>query len=48
MSVNYDDLTAEQMAGAMGAKWTMFPDCIGAFVAEMDYGTAPVVQDAMR
>lgn len=48
MSVNYDQLTPESMAGTMGAKWTMFPDCIGAFVAEMDYGTAPVVKDAMR
>lgn len=47
MSVNYDQLTAERMAGALGAKWTMFPDCIGAFVAEMDYGTAPVVKEAM-
>ena len=47
MSVNYDDLTAERMAGVLGAKWTMFPDCIGAFVAEMDYGTAPVVKEAM-
>lgn len=47
MSVNYDELTAERMAGALGAKWTMFPDCIGAFVAEMDYGTAPVVKTAM-
>lgn len=44
MSVNYDELTADRMAGALGVKWTAFPDCIGAFIAEMDYGTAPAVQ----
>lgn len=44
MSVSYDELTAEKMAGALGMKWTAFPDCIGAFVAEMDFGTAPVVK----
>lgn len=47
MSVNYDELTAEHMAGALGMKWTAFPDCIGAFVAEMDYGTAPVVKERL-
>ncbi|MPV38260.1 aminotransferase class I/II-fold pyridoxal phosphate-dependent enzyme [Georgenia subflava] len=26
----------------------MFPDCIGAFVAEMDFGVPPVVQDVVR
>lgn len=44
MSVNYDELTADRMAGALGMKWTAFPDCIGAFVAEMDFGTAPAVK----
>lgn len=44
MSVTYDDLTADRMAGALGMKWTAFPDCIGAFVAEMDFGTAPAVK----
>jgi cystathionine beta-lyase len=29
-------------------KWTKFPDCIGAFVAEMDFGTAPGVKEALR
>lgn len=47
MSVNYDDLTAEQMGGALGVKWTAFPDCIGAFIAEMDYGTAPAVKESL-
>lgn len=47
MSVNYDDLTAEKMAGTLGMKWTAFPDCIGAFIAEMDYGTAPAVTERL-
>jgi cystathionine beta-lyase len=29
------------------AKWTAFPDAVGAFVAEMDFGLAPVVRDAL-
>lgn len=48
MSVNYDDLTIERMQGTMGVKWTMFPEAIGAFIAEMDFGTAPAVQQAMQ
>ncbi len=31
-----------------GLKWTMFPDAIGTFVAEMDFGTAPAVTAALR
>ena len=29
-------------------KWTMFPDAIGAFVAEMDFGTAPPITAALH
>lgn len=29
-------------------KWTMFPDSIGAFVAEMDFGMAPAVGSAVK
>ena len=47
MSVNYDELTADRMSGALGVKWTAFPDCIGAFVAEMDFGTAPAVKERL-
>ncbi|WP_241227285.1 MalY/PatB family protein [Bifidobacterium callimiconis] len=28
-------------------KWTRFPGCIGAFIAEMDFGLAPCVQQAV-
>lgn len=44
----FDALTVEQLDGVLGRKWTSYPDCIGAFVAEMDYGTAPAVQQALR
>lgn len=30
------------------AKWTAFPDAVGAFVAEMDFGLAPVVREALH
>jgi cysteine-S-conjugate beta-lyase len=33
---------------AGGLKWSLHPDAIGAFVAEMDFGTAPVVTAALH
>src|SRR5688572_407094 len=44
----YDALTAEDLQGALGVKWTSFPDCIGAFIAEMDYGSSPEIQEELR
>jgi cystathionine beta-lyase len=44
----YDDLTVEDLSGVLGVKWNKFPDCIGAFVAEMDFRTAPSVIDTLR
>ncbi|NMN00997.1 aspartate aminotransferase [Bifidobacterium sp. DSM 109958] len=29
-------------------KWTRYPGCIGAFIAEMDFGLAPAIQQAIR
>lgn len=46
-SHNFDALTAAEMTGVVGKKWTSFPDCIGAFIAEMDFGTAPEVKSAL-
>ncbi|WP_248258711.1 MalY/PatB family protein [Georgenia sp. EYE_87] len=45
---NFDEITIDQLRAAGGTKWTRFPDCIGAFVAEMDFGVPPVVQDVVR
>jgi cystathionine beta-lyase len=48
LTANYDTLTLEQLTGVVGKKWTTFPDCIGAFIAEMDFGTAPAVIEALH
>ena len=41
MGLALDDITLPQLRAAGGLKWSLFPDQIGAFVAEMDFGTAP-------
>ncbi|MFC6154633.1 MalY/PatB family protein [Nocardioides yefusunii] len=44
----WDQITVEQLRRNGGRKWMEFPDKIGAFVAEMDFGTAPEVADAIQ
>jgi cystathionine beta-lyase len=42
-------ITVAELRRRGGLKWTYAgPDVLGAFVAEMDFGTAPVVEDALR
>lgn len=48
MAAVFDALTAEQLRAAGSIKWTLFPDTIAAWVAEMDFGTAPVVTEALH
>ncbi len=48
VTAHYDDLTIEDLSGVLGVKWNKFPDCIGAFVAEMDFRTAPPVIEALQ
>jgi cystathionine beta-lyase len=48
VTANYDDLTIDDLTGVLGKKWNQYPGCIGAFIAEMDFGTAPQVIDAVR
>lgn len=43
-----DALGEDQLRTAGSFKWAAFPDCIGAFVAEMDFGTAPAVTQAVQ
>lgn len=43
-----DALGEAQLRANGSFKWSAFPDCIGAFVAEMDFGTAPAVNRAMQ
>ena len=48
MSHRFDDITIEQLRAVGGLKWSQHPEAIGSFVAEMDFGTAPPVLDAIR
>ena len=41
-------LTPEDLRHVSGRKWSDYPDCIGAWVAEMDFGTSPEVKHALR
>ena len=43
----FDAITELELRVAGSLKWTMFPDTIGAFVAEMDFGVAPVITAAI-
>jgi cystathionine beta-lyase len=43
----FDAITADDLRRAGSLKWTMFPDVIGAFVAEMDFGVAPAISEAI-
>ncbi|WP_300266104.1 aminotransferase class I/II-fold pyridoxal phosphate-dependent enzyme [Microbacterium sp.] len=47
-SQNIDALTEDDLRQAGSMKWTLFPDMIGAFVAEMDFGLAPPIKDAVN
>ena len=44
----FDRITLEQLRAGGGLKWRAFPDCIGAFVAEMDFGIAPPIRAALH
>ncbi|MCR2817614.1 aminotransferase class I/II-fold pyridoxal phosphate-dependent enzyme [Microbacterium sp. zg.Y1090] len=46
-ATDVDALTEDRLRERGSLKWTMFPDAIGAFVAEMDFGVAPAVRDAV-
>jgi cystathionine beta-lyase len=45
---DFDKLTEADLRDVGSVKWTMFPDTIGAFVAEMDFGLAPAVNGALK
>jgi cysteine-S-conjugate beta-lyase len=47
--MSFDDLTPEALRQRRGLKWTKFDaGTIGAFVAEMDFGTAPPIVAALH
>jgi len=47
-AIDFDAITLERLREAGGLKWRAFPDCIGAFVAEMDFGLAPPIAAALH
>jgi cysteine-S-conjugate beta-lyase len=44
----FDALTEDALRAAGSLKWTRYGSAIGAFVAEMDFGTAPVIRRALH
>ena len=42
-----DAQTPEQLVATCSDKWTRYPGCTGAFIAEMDLGLAPCIQNAL-
>ncbi|WP_311243899.1 aminotransferase class I/II-fold pyridoxal phosphate-dependent enzyme [Microbacterium sp. WCS2018Hpa-23] len=47
-SGTFDQITQDDLRHAGSMKWTTFPDMIGAFVAEMDFGLSPAVNAAVK
>lgn len=43
-----DTITHASLSAKGGRKWSSFPDSIGAFIAEMDFGVAPAVRQALQ
>jgi cystathionine beta-lyase len=43
-----DAITLDHLRAVPSEKWSMYPDAIGAFVAEMDFGTAPEIRTAVH
>lgn len=44
----FDNISVDQLHDSGAMKWALAGDGIGAFVAEMDFGTAPVVTEALH
>src|SRR3712207_6107497 len=44
----FDDVSVEELRAGGSLKWSLYPDAIGSFVAEMDFGTAPAVTKALH
>lgn len=44
----FDEITPDALREAGWKKWTEFGTATGAWIAEMDFGTAPAVQETLR
>lgn len=47
-TADFDAITVERLRASRASKWALPGDVIGAFVAEMDFGTSPAVTEALR
>lgn len=47
-SHHYDAIGIDRLREIGSFKWSTVPGTIGAFVAEMDFGVAPVIKDALK
>src|SRR4051794_38028599 len=45
---SFNDVTVEDLRAAGGLKWSRHPEAVGAFIAEMDFGTAPPILHALH
>lgn len=45
--MNFDAIGYDQLRNRRSNKWGLHPDCIGMFVAEMDFGIAPAIRDVL-
>ncbi|MCZ2835840.1 MalY/PatB family protein [Modestobacter sp. VKM Ac-2985] len=48
MGTSFDALSEDALRSAGSLKWTRYGDALGGWVAEMDFGTAPVVTRALH
>ncbi|HST65540.1 MAG TPA: aminotransferase class I/II-fold pyridoxal phosphate-dependent enzyme, partial [Mycobacteriales bacterium] len=46
--MDFDSIDIGTLRRAGGIKWALHPEAIGAWVAEMDFGTAPAVTEVLR
>ncbi len=44
----FDNISIAELRSRGSVKWSTFPGAVGAFIAEMDFGTAPAVRDAIK
>src|SRR4051794_8559303 len=45
---SFDEVTLDDLRAAGGLKWSRHPEAVGAFIAEMDFGTAPPILHALH
>jgi cystathionine beta-lyase len=45
---DFDAIGIDRLREIGGVKWSAYPGTIGAFVAEMDFGVAPVIAEALH